>query len=96
MVNSLYHDESGVSLVVSNAMNKINEYQEIISQLELLIERINQSDDWKDVDVKTAFISKCNSYINRYNSFVEVLKKYIAGYLSGKSNEIACIERAFS
>ena len=35
MSNALYHDESGVSLLVSSIMEKINNYQQIVNQLEI-------------------------------------------------------------
>lgn len=96
MSDSLYHDEAGVSNVVTDALNKISNYETVIGQLESLVNRINSSDDWIDVAVKTAYISKCNDYINLCKSFVKALRDYVNNYLASKSTEIAGIERAFS
>lgn len=96
MSNVLYHDVSGVSSLVSSIMEKINNYQQIISQLENLVNTINSSNDWVDREVKTAFINQCNSYITYYNAFVHSLTNYVNGYLGNKSKEVANIERAFS
>lgn len=96
MSDGLYHDEAGVSAVVTDALNKISNYETIIGQLEGLVNRINSSDDWIDVAVKTAYISKCNNYIASCKSFVQALRDYVNNYLASKSNEIAGIERAYS
>lgn len=96
MSNALYHDESGVSSLVSSIMQKIDDYQQIVSQLEQLVNTINSSSDWVDKEVKTAFISQCNSYIMYYKGFVHSLTNYVNGYLGNKSREVANIERAFS
>lgn len=96
MSNVLYHDESGVSSLVSSIMKKIDDYQQIINQLEQLVNNINSSSEWRDIEVKTAFINQCNSYITYYKGFVHSLTNYINGYLGNKSKEVANIERAFS
>lgn len=96
MSNVLFHDEGGVSSLVSSIMQKINDYKNIVNQLEKLVTNINTSSDWVDQEVKTAFISQCNSYINYYNAFVQSLNNYVNGYLNRKSKEVADIERAYS
>ena len=40
MSDSLYHDEAGVSNVVTDALNKISNYETVIGQLESLVNRI--------------------------------------------------------
>lgn len=96
MSNVLFHDESGVSSLVSSVTQKINDYQNIVNQLEKLVMNISVSGDWVDQEVKTVFINQCNSYINYYNAFVQSLNNYVNGYLSRKSKEVADIERAYS
>ncbi len=96
MSNMIYHDESGVSSLVASIKQKINEYEDIIKQLEKLVERINNSNDWVDKEVKSTFITQCNGYIVRYNAFVHSLNNYVDGYLGNKSREVANIERAYS
>ncbi len=96
MSNVLFHDESGVSSLVSSVTQKINDYQNIVNQLEKLVMNISVSGDWVDQEVKTVFINQCNSYINYYNAFFQSLNNYVNGYLSRKSKEVADIERAYS
>lgn len=96
MSNSFYHDENIVSSVVTDALNKISSYENIIGQLEGLVNKINSSDDWIDIAVKSAYIEKCNGYISVYKAFVKSLNDYVSNYLAIKSKEIAAIERAYS
>lgn len=96
MSNDLYHDEAGVSSVVTDALTKISNYEAIVEQLQGLVNKINGSNDWLDVAVKTAYINKCNNYISLCNAFIKALRDYVNNYLASKSAEIAGIERAYS
>lgn len=96
MGDMLYHDENGISSLVQSILSKIDEYKMIVDQLENLVNRVNSSNDWVDAELKTAFISQCQTYITCYRSFISSLSNYVKGYLSGKSSELANIERAYS
>ncbi len=96
MSNNLYHDENGVSSLSGEVANKIREYENIVVRIQQLVNTINSSSDWNDLDVKSAFITKCNEYIANYQGYIAALNNYVNGYLNSKSREIANIERAFS
>lgn len=89
------HEEEGVSSVINALKNTIDSYKDRIIELTNLVKQIEGSSSWKDLEVKTAFISTCNSYILVYKSSLTKMEKYV-NYLSGKSNSAAALERAYS
>lgn len=96
MSNNFYHDGAVVSGIVGDALNKIDNYETIVKDIQALVNRINGSDDWIDVAVKTAYIEKCNGYISLCNAFIKALRDYVNNYLAEKSAEIERIEGAYS
>lgn len=96
MANDGYrHDGYGVSVVISSLRETIDSYKDRIIELTNLVDRINGSTQWKDVQVKTAFISTCKSYISIYKQLSSNMENYV-NYLNAKSNSATALENAFS
>ena len=95
MKDAYMHDHEGVLNFVSNLREKSSNYNDKIVELTNLIEEINQSPAWRDVDVKTSFVNTCNSYIMIYKNLIQALDVY-ANYLSKKSNAGADFESKYA
>ena len=64
------HDPDGVLAVVSSLREKTSGYNDIITNLNNLVNSINDSSSWKDVELKTFFVNACKSYISIYNDLI--------------------------
>lgn len=95
MGDTYKHDAEGVASIVSSLKNTINDYKDKVIEITNLVNTINGSTSWKDVQVKTSFISTCNSYITLYRALIENMEKYV-NYLSSKSDSASALESAFS
>ncbi len=84
----------GISTTVSKLKDDLNFYKECISKLNTLISEIEGSSEWIDMQVKTAFIQKCRSYIAVYKKLSLMMENFI-NYLDMKSNSGAMIDSAF-
>ena len=89
------HDAEGISSVVSTLQNLISDYKDRILELIKLVETINGSSAWIDQDVKSSFVSTCNSYISLYKDLVNSMENYV-NYLIRKSESASAIESAYS
>lgn len=84
MVDVYKHDHDGVCSVVSSMKQLNNDYNSKITELNSLVSTINSSNQWIDINVKTAFIDSCNSYLKIYNDLKKALDIYTK-YLEEKS-----------
>ncbi len=94
MTDAYKHDPDGISSVVTSLTGLLSDYNAKISELKSLVEKINDSSSWRDLDVKTSFITTCNSYLQIYNNLADSMEKYI-NYLNGKSASADELENAF-
>lgn len=94
MTDAYRHNSDGVSTTIVTLTNLLKQYNDKILELKSLIEKINSSSSWKDMQVKTSFISTCNSYIQTYTTLADSMEKYIK-YLNGKSSGADELENAF-
>ena len=94
MTDAYKHDAEGTSAVASSLRVSINDYNDRINELLALIEEINSSPSWKDVDVKNEFMSTCNSYMTNYNKLIGAMTKYV-DYLEGKTKCAHALEEAY-
>ena len=95
MGDAYKHDPDGVLNVISALKDKTSTYSDKIVELTNLVNTINGSSAWKDVEIKTSFIDTCNSYITIYNNLILALDVYI-DYLNKKSESGAALESAYS
>lgn len=95
MSDQYKHDGDGVAAVITDLKTKLDNYKDVIMQLNSLIDTINGSGAWKDNSVKTSFISTCNSYLSIYKNLSTAMENYI-NYLSRKSDAADALERAFA
>lgn len=95
MGDAYKHDPDGVLIVVNSLREKTSGYNEKITQLNNLVNEINDSPLWKDVEIKTSFINTFTSYINVYKNLILALDKYI-DYLLKKSESGENIESSYS
>lgn len=94
MVDAYKYDPEGVASVVTTLRGQINNYSDKINELNSLIQEIGASSSWKDLDVKGAFISTCESYVGIYNKLISAMIKYV-NYLEGKAGSASALEQAF-
>lgn len=94
MVDAYKYDPEGVLVVVTSLKGQIDDYSNKINELNSLVRQIEDSSSWKDINVKSAFISTCNSYIALYNKLVSAMTKYV-NYLEGKAGSASALEQAF-
>lgn len=95
MSDSYLMDSGALSSVISSLNKDITSYQEQIDILNHLVEEINGSSAWKDVQVKTAFIETCQGYITKYSNLITAMNQFV-NYLSGKESSGNDIESAFA
>ncbi len=93
--NRFLHNSGDISQISNDLKTNITNYKDEIIELNNLVKRINESSAWKDEQVKTAFISTCNSYISAYKEFSLIMEKYVS-YLNCKSNNFIAFESAYS
>lgn len=94
MVDAYKYDPEGVASVVTTLRGQINNYSDKINELNSLIQEIGASSSWKDLDVKGAFISTCESYVGIYTKLISAMIKYV-NYLEGKAGSASALEQAF-
>lgn len=94
MVDAYKYDPDGVASIVTTLRRQIIEYSNKINELNLLIQEISASSSWKDLDVKGAFISTCESYVAIYTKLISAMTKYV-NYLEGKAGSASALEQAF-
>ena len=52
MTDAYKHDPDGISSVVTSLTGLLSDYNAKISELKSLVEKINGSSSWRDLDVK--------------------------------------------
>lgn len=95
MATEFLHNSDGIDTVIDELKETLETYSTNIGELENLINGIADSDDWKDRQVKTAFLAASASYIDAYKKYVAGLQAYITA-LSTKSGNILEFEGTFS
>ena len=95
MGDSYKHIPDDVAVYISTLREYVGQYNEKIEELNGLVSRIDGTTDWKDLEVKTAFISTCNSYITLYRTLAATMERYV-NYLSKKSEGAAALEQAYA
>lgn len=95
MSDAYKYDLDNIYQVINVLKTKLEDYRDIISQLTDLIDEINSSASWKDVSVKSSFISTCNAYMSIYRNVSIFMDKYI-NYLTKKAEGADALEKAFS
>lgn len=89
------HSPEGISPTITSLKTVIDDYKDKIVELSNLVNTIEASSAWKDVSVKTAFISTANSYINLYKSLSSCMENYVS-YLTSKSEAASALENAYA
>ena len=89
----LYDPE--VSTSITNLRRIADDYENTIEQLGNLIKEITLSGDWKDLSVKTSFLSTLDSYMKVYNTLLAQMRFQI-NKLENKSGKFDSLETAFS
>lgn len=79
------YNREGIIDVLVLLTNLNNNYRKKIEELTDLVNVIEFSSSWKDLNVKTIFISSCKSYIDVYNNLSNKMGQYIE-YLKKKSD----------
>ena len=95
MVDAYKHNPAEINSIVSSLKTQLNNYNEKLAELKGLVTKIETSQSWVDVVLKTSFISACNSYIKIYDSLIVAMEAYI-DYLQKKSEAGAAIETTYS
>ncbi len=95
MGDSYKHEPDGVATTISGLKDIISEYSNKIHELTVLVNEIGSSSAWRDMQVKPAFISTANSYIETYKSVCASMEAYV-NYLTNKSESASALEDAFS
>jgi len=89
------HNPDGVMAVVTSLREKTSGYNNVVTRLNNLVNSINDSPAWIDVEIKTSFVNTCKSYIEIYNKLIAAMEVYII-YLEKKSEAGAAIETTYS
>ena len=95
MNDNYKHIPPNVVTTIGNLKMYIKEYSDKITTLINKVTEIETSTAWIEIDVKTAFINTCRSYINIYLKVQDTLKKYVS-YLEQKTNDGASLENTFT
>lgn len=95
MGDSYKHIPDGVASTISGLKDIIDEYSDRIHELTVLVNEIVNSTSWRDMEVKPAFISTANSYIECYKKVLASMEAYV-NYLTKKSDSATALEDAFS
>lgn len=95
MIDAYKYDPEGVANVIISLKNRTKEYNDKVVELTKLVNSINESSSWRDVDIKTSFVNTCSSYIKIYNNLIQAMDIYI-NYLSKKSEIASSIEDGYA
>ena len=95
MSDKFKFNQEAITSVYTNLVSKANEYQEVVNQLTNLVKEIDSSSSWTDADVKSAFISSINSYVNYFNSSHAKMVGYTE-YLKQKTDATSQFEENYS
>lgn len=95
MADNLEINADSIYSIANSLSVSIGEYKKNISSLISLVNEINSSSAWKDVQVKTSFIATCNSYISKYKELSIQMEKY-RNYLTSKTDSSLELEQAFT
>lgn len=95
MADNFEMNSSQMYSIAASLLDIIDDYKTNISKLISLVTEIKGSPAWKDEQVKTSFISTCESYITTYKKVVSDMEKY-RNYLIKKTDSGVDLERTFS
>lgn len=95
MAAEFLHSSDGIDTIITELKETLETYSSNVGELEKLINGISDSEDWKDRQVKTAFLAASASYIEAYKKYISGLQAYINA-LSTKSGNILDFEETFS
>ena len=84
MVDAYKHNPAEISSIISSLNTQLGNYNEKLAELKGLVTKIESSNSWIDVVLKTSFISACNSYIQIYEQVATRIENHIK-YLIKKS-----------
>lgn len=95
MGDSYKHIPDDVAVYINTLREYVEQYKDKIDELNGLVIKIDGSAEWKDLQVKSAFIATCNSYITLYRTLVATMERYV-NYLSKKSEGASALEKAYA
>lgn len=95
MADKYKYNHEGVTTFISSLKEKTSQYNDKIVELTRLINTIDTSPAWIDLDVKSSFVETCNSYITIYNNLIVTMEIYI-NYLTKKSEIANNIETKYA
>ena len=95
MVDTYKHNPAEINSIVNSLKTQLNNYNEKLAELKGLVTKIETSQSWVDVVLKTSFISACNSYIKIYEQVATRIDSHIK-YLIKKSAGAENLEKSFS
>lgn len=93
--NDFLHNGDGISTTIESLNAVLEEYSNNLNSLDAKIAEIESSEDWKDKQVKTAYIAACNSYSEAFKKYLNGIQAYISA-LTEKTNNIEDFESTFS
>lgn len=88
------HIPEDVSGIIDKLKTCVEEYKNKINELNSLISSIEGSSSWKDEQVKSEFISTCNSYIAIFRAMSLKMENF-ASYLNVKNNNGMSLDSAY-
>lgn len=95
MADAYKYEPEGVANVATGINRLIHEYNDKIIELSNLVSEINTSSSWFDIDIKSAYINTCESYLTIYKKLITSMEKYL-NYLNGKANSTDEMDNAYT
>ena len=95
MANDFLHDGDGISDTITQLNTVFQEYSNNLSALDAKIAEIENSEDWIDKQVKSAYIATCQTFSEAFKKYLSGMEAYISA-LTEKTNNIEDFESTFS
>jgi len=90
MGDSYLHNGDLVLDTIDSLSTDLVNYSNKITELENLVNTMNESSSWKDELVKTSFIETAENYISIYKKYIEILNGFIK-YLTKKKMRVLLV-----
>ena len=81
--------------LVSNLRSDISDYEEQVKAIEDFIKGIETSESWVDMNVKSAFISTCDTYTTSFYALSKAMNVYLT-YLQASGDGAETIESNYA
>ena len=94
-MNSYYYDSDALTSKITSLESQLETYSKDVKRITTLKDTMENSNEWKQENIKPAFISKYNEYILFFTIFSTKLEAHL-NYLKAKNKAMQSLEEAYA